>query len=70
MAAATMYADTSSPVASACALIALWIAGSVDIENRVFATPYGNTPCYVSLLLGWPVARPVSATVFGSAATA
>jgi hypothetical protein len=38
-AAATMYADTSMPAASACALIALWIAGSVEIENRVFAMP-------------------------------
>jgi len=37
MTAVTMYADTSSPAASACALIALWIAGSVEIENRVFA---------------------------------
>jgi hypothetical protein len=46
MAAAIMYADTSSPAVSACALIALWIAGSVEIENRVFATPYSNTPCY------------------------
>ena len=41
-----MYADTSRPAASACALIALWIAGSVEIENRVFAMTYGNTPYY------------------------
>ena len=46
MAAATIYADTSMPAASACALIAPWTAGSVEIENRMFAMPKCNTQCY------------------------